>query len=164
MSPSIPGPSTISPTLYGSPMISSTAMAEEVWKWMEQNERAHGNKLTFDAVETQITLEEAHLNPSGPLDSTFKASNKFSAHLPNSAAWSGLGMDGPEMAGLRIDNPGIKGLRTSTLGFVGNGISNMGYFDLGISTIGFVGTGISAIGSVVSDMYPQHWDIYPWAF
>ncbi|KIK78667.1 hypothetical protein PAXRUDRAFT_16752 [Paxillus rubicundulus Ve08.2h10] len=45
------------------------------------------SKLTFDTVETQITLEEARLNPSGPSDSTLKVSNKSSTHPPNSAAW-----------------------------------------------------------------------------
>ncbi|KIK74219.1 hypothetical protein PAXRUDRAFT_176384 [Paxillus rubicundulus Ve08.2h10] len=45
------------------------------------------SKLTFDTMETQITLEELRLNPSGPSDSTLKASNKSSARPPNSATW-----------------------------------------------------------------------------
>ncbi|KIK81445.1 hypothetical protein PAXRUDRAFT_15244 [Paxillus rubicundulus Ve08.2h10] len=46
------------------------------------------SKLTFDAVETCITLEEVCLNPSGSSDSALKVSNKSSARLPNSTAWS----------------------------------------------------------------------------
>ncbi|KIK75570.1 hypothetical protein PAXRUDRAFT_18875 [Paxillus rubicundulus Ve08.2h10] len=46
------------------------------------------SKLTFNAVETQITSEEAHLNPSGSSDSALKVSNKSSTCPPNSATWS----------------------------------------------------------------------------
>ncbi|KIK77059.1 hypothetical protein PAXRUDRAFT_145218 [Paxillus rubicundulus Ve08.2h10] len=45
------------------------------------------SKLTFDAMETQITSEEAHLNPSRSLDSALKVSNKSSTHPPNFATW-----------------------------------------------------------------------------
>ncbi|KIK96935.1 hypothetical protein PAXRUDRAFT_137333 [Paxillus rubicundulus Ve08.2h10] len=46
------------------------------------------SKLTFNTMKTQITLEEeACLNPSRPLDSALKVSNKSSAHLPNSTTW-----------------------------------------------------------------------------
>ncbi|KIK79575.1 hypothetical protein PAXRUDRAFT_55328, partial [Paxillus rubicundulus Ve08.2h10] len=45
------------------------------------------SKLTFDAMETQITSEEARLNPSGSLDSALKVSNKSSTRPPNSATW-----------------------------------------------------------------------------
>ncbi|KIK72006.1 hypothetical protein PAXRUDRAFT_22518, partial [Paxillus rubicundulus Ve08.2h10] len=45
------------------------------------------SKLTFDAMETRITSEEACLNPSGSLDSALKVSNNSSARPPNSAAW-----------------------------------------------------------------------------
>ncbi|KIK78108.1 hypothetical protein PAXRUDRAFT_17058 [Paxillus rubicundulus Ve08.2h10] len=45
-------------------------------------------KLTFHTMETKITSEEAHLNPSGYSDSALKVSTKSSAHLPNSATWS----------------------------------------------------------------------------
>ncbi|KIK93255.1 hypothetical protein PAXRUDRAFT_145485 [Paxillus rubicundulus Ve08.2h10] len=82
------------------PITSLSIPVEEVWKWMEQNERAHGiiqdnisNALLLKmemhttAMETGITLEEAHLNPSGSLDSTLKVSNKSSACPPNSATW-----------------------------------------------------------------------------
>ncbi|KIK72116.1 hypothetical protein PAXRUDRAFT_22380 [Paxillus rubicundulus Ve08.2h10] len=41
------------------------------------------SKLTFDAVETQITLEEVHLNPSGSSDSALKVFNKSSARPHN---------------------------------------------------------------------------------
>ncbi|KIK79047.1 hypothetical protein PAXRUDRAFT_16533 [Paxillus rubicundulus Ve08.2h10] len=45
------------------------------------------SKLTFDTVETRITSEEAHLNPSKSSDSALKVSNKSSTHLPNSTTW-----------------------------------------------------------------------------
>ncbi|KIJ11273.1 hypothetical protein PAXINDRAFT_30003, partial [Paxillus involutus ATCC 200175] len=45
------------------------------------------SKLTFDAVETRITSEDACLNPSGSSDSALKASNKSSARPPNSTTW-----------------------------------------------------------------------------
>ncbi|KIK74296.1 hypothetical protein PAXRUDRAFT_176163 [Paxillus rubicundulus Ve08.2h10] len=44
------------------------------------------SKLIFNAVETQITLEDMVWGfPT--LDSTLKVSNKSSAHLPNATTW-----------------------------------------------------------------------------
>ncbi|KIK77381.1 hypothetical protein PAXRUDRAFT_167027 [Paxillus rubicundulus Ve08.2h10] len=45
------------------------------------------SKLTFNAVETWTTLEEACLNPSRSSDSALKVFNKSSACLTNSATW-----------------------------------------------------------------------------
>ncbi|KIK76109.1 hypothetical protein PAXRUDRAFT_170875 [Paxillus rubicundulus Ve08.2h10] len=52
-SPSIHGPSTISPTLSGTPTISNTATAGEVRKWTEWNEGAH--KIIQDSIIFGIT-------------------------------------------------------------------------------------------------------------
>ncbi|KIK73662.1 hypothetical protein PAXRUDRAFT_20619 [Paxillus rubicundulus Ve08.2h10] len=81
MSPSIPGPSTVSPSLSRSPTISSTATAEEVWKWMEWNERAHG--IIQDSISDALLLKmEMHTTTKDLFDallSIHRASSLASA-------------------------------------------------------------------------------------
>ncbi|KIK81595.1 hypothetical protein PAXRUDRAFT_81525, partial [Paxillus rubicundulus Ve08.2h10] len=46
---------SISPSLSGSPTISGTATAEEVWKWMEWNKRAH--RIIQDSISDALLLK-----------------------------------------------------------------------------------------------------------
>ncbi|KIK80460.1 hypothetical protein PAXRUDRAFT_15780 [Paxillus rubicundulus Ve08.2h10] len=95
MSLSIHGPSTISPTMSGILMISGTATVEEVWKWTEQNKRAHG--IIQDSINDALLLKmEMHTATQDLFDallSIHQASNLASAfyifqQLFNST-WSG---------------------------------------------------------------------------
>ncbi|KIK90438.1 hypothetical protein PAXRUDRAFT_151980, partial [Paxillus rubicundulus Ve08.2h10] len=52
---SIPGTTTAVPVPATSPTISGTATAEEVRKWMEQNERAHG--IIHDSISDALLLK-----------------------------------------------------------------------------------------------------------
>ncbi|KIK82513.1 hypothetical protein PAXRUDRAFT_100877, partial [Paxillus rubicundulus Ve08.2h10] len=92
---SIPGTTTAVPVPATSLTISGTAMAEEVQKWMERNERAHG--IIQDSISDALLLKtEMHTTAQDLFDaflSIHQASNLTSAfyifqQLFNST-WSG---------------------------------------------------------------------------
>ncbi|KIK75287.1 hypothetical protein PAXRUDRAFT_786603 [Paxillus rubicundulus Ve08.2h10] len=78
---SIPGTTTAVPVPAISPTISSTATAEEVWKWMEWNERAHG--IIQDSISDALLLKmEMHTTTKDLFDallSIHRASSLASA-------------------------------------------------------------------------------------
>ncbi|KIK75589.1 hypothetical protein PAXRUDRAFT_172364, partial [Paxillus rubicundulus Ve08.2h10] len=77
---SIPGTTTAVPVPAISLTISGTATAEEVWKWMEQNKRAH--RIIQDSISDALLKTEMHTTAKDLFDallSIHQVSNLASA-------------------------------------------------------------------------------------